>query len=135
MNSSEKLSAKQSNLIALLLTERTIDEACKKAKVSVSTYWRWMQDQDFLDQYGSARHGILENTVAKLQSLSFQAIETHERNLNCENPSVEIRCATIILEQSVKGIEVLGLQNRVEYLESVLKSIEEHNAQVSEPSR
>ena len=64
METLEKITAKQERLIALLLTEKTIDLACKKANLAVTTYWRWMQDETFLRQYRKARRGILENTVA-----------------------------------------------------------------------
>ena len=132
MQTSEELSAIQEKLIALLLTEKTIDEACRKAGVNVTTYWRWMQDDNFLREYRKMRRGILENTVAKLQSVTHQAIETLERNLNCENPSVEIRCAQIILEQSMKGLEMLDIENRLEYLEHVVKQSEEIDEQTKQ---
>ncbi|MCA1622611.1 MAG: hypothetical protein LC768_10790 [Acidobacteria bacterium] len=48
MQPSEGLTAKQEKLIALLLTEKTIDDACKKAGVNVTTYWRWMQEDSLL---------------------------------------------------------------------------------------
>ena len=124
METSGKITAKQERLIALLLTERTIDEACKKANLAVTTYWRWMQDETFLRQYRKARRGILENTVAKLQSIAFAAIDTLERNLNCENPSVEVRSAAIVLEQSLKGLEILDVESRLEILEQNLKDAE-----------
>ena len=119
-----EISNKQEKLIALLLTERTIDEACKKAAVNVTTYWRWMQDENFLKHYRKARRGILENTVAKLQSVTYQAIETLERNLTCENPAAEIRSAQIVLEQSLKGLEILDIENRLESVEESLKEKE-----------
>ena len=122
-----EISTKQEKLIALLLTEKTIDEACKKAGVNVTTYWRWMQEQSFLEQYRKVRRGILENTVAKLQSVVHQAIETLERNLTCENPAAEIRSAQIILEQSIKGLETLDIENRLEMMERSVKEIEKNN--------
>lgn len=118
------LTAKQEKLIALLLSERTIDDACQKAKVNVSTYWRWMKDRKFLDRYRQVRRGILENAVAKLQSITFEAIDTLARNLHCENPSVENRCAAIFLEQSVKGMELLDVENRIQELESIIREME-----------
>jgi hypothetical protein len=125
MKDSRQISQKQERLIALLLSERTIDLACAKAHVTVTTYWRWMQDENFVSEYRKARRGIIENTVAKLQSIAFAAIDTLERNLNCEIPSVEIRCAAIILEQSIKGIEVLDIEGRLEELEYLVKHKEE----------
>lgn len=128
----EDLSTKQEKLIALLLTEKTIDEACRKAGVNVTTYWRWMQDENFLREYRKVRRGILENTVAKLQSVTHQAIETLERNLHCENPSVEIRCAQIILEQSIKGLESLEVENRIKQLEATINNLEQQVKQMDE---
>lgn len=122
-----EISNKQEKLVALLLTERTIDEACKKANVAVTTYWRWMKDENFLIFYRRTRRGILENTVAKLQSTTYQAIETLERNLTCENPAVEIRAAQIILEQSIKGLELLDVENRIEMLEELVKNWEKRD--------
>ena len=127
METSNKITAKQEKLIALLLTEKTIDEACKKANLAVTTYWRWMQNETFLRQYRKARRGILENTVAKLQSITFAAIEALERNLNCENPGAEIRAAQIILEQSIKGLETLDVENRIEMLELAVRSMERND--------
>lgn len=122
MQSVSEISTKQQKLIALLLTEKTIDEACKKASVNATTYWRWMQSELFLREYRKTRRGILENTVAKLQSVTHKAIDTLERNLNCENPAAEIRSAQIILEQSIKGLETLDVENRLELLELVMKN-------------
>ncbi|MEJ7861527.1 MAG: phBC6A51 family helix-turn-helix protein [Pyrinomonadaceae bacterium] len=135
MQTSDELTTKQEKLIALLLTEKTIDEACKKAGVNVTTYWRWMKDENFIGQYRKMRRGILENTVAKLQSITYQAIETLERNLTCENPSVEIRCAQIILEQSLKGLEMLDIENRLEMLEHLVKHEEENDEQTKSQTR
>lgn len=92
--------------------------------MNVTTYWRWMQNETFLREYRKVRRGILENTIARLQSSTYQAIETLERNLNCENPAAEIRAAQIILEQSLKGLEILDIESRLETLE-LLSSSEE----------
>lgn len=123
MKDSDEISNRQEKLISLLLTEKTIDEACKKANVAAVSYWRWMQNENFLKHYRKARRGILENTVAKLQSVTHQAIETLERNLTCENPAAEIRAAQIILEQSIKGLETLDVENRLEMLETLVNQL------------
>jgi hypothetical protein len=130
MKSKTKISPRQEKLIAHLLTERTVEQACAKTGVAVTTYWRWMQDHAFLDEYRKARRGILENTVARIQSIALSALDTLERNLNCENPSVEVRCAAIILDQSLKGIELLDIADRVEILELLVRNKELRHEQV-----
>ena len=125
MKGISKVSPKQERLIAFLLTERTVDSACAKANVSISSYWRWMQEESFLREYRKARRRILEATTAKLQSITFAAIETLERNLRCGNPAVETRTASVILEQSLKGLELLDIAQRLECLEDLVDRAED----------
>ena len=127
MKTKKNISAKQEKLIAFLLTERTTDSACRRADVAVTTCWRWMKDERFLREYRRARKGLLETTVARLQAITASAIDTLERNLYCENPSVETRTAAIILEQAIRGLETLDVESRLESLESVIerKEVEE----------
>lgn len=124
MKRSSEISPKQEKLVAHLLTDRTIEGACRKANVAVTTYWRWMKDDHFIAEYRRARRGILENTVARLQSITLGAIDTLERNLNCENPAVETRTAAVILEQAIKGLEILDVEARIEMLELLLDTNE-----------
>lgn len=119
-----EISPKQQRLIACLVTERTVDGACRKAKVAVSTYWRWMKDETFVREYRQARRDIFENTTAQLPGLTQSAIDTLERNLSCGNPSVETRTAAIILEQAFKGFELFDLEQRLEALECLVDSKE-----------
>lgn len=121
MKSRSGLSVKQEKLIAYLLTERTIDQACQRAEVAVVTYWRWMQDRKFITVYRRARRDVIEGTVSRLQNMSAAAIDALERNLTCENPASEIRAATIILEQAVKGVELLDLESRIDDLEELTR--------------
>lgn len=117
MNRMYRLTAKQEKLIAALLVERTIEQACKTAGVAVVTYWRWMKQPVFVRAYRKSRFEVLEGVVARLQGLTIAAVDTLERNLGCENPAVEVRTASIILDQSVKGVEALELEYRITALE------------------
>jgi hypothetical protein len=123
----DKLTNRQEKLIGCLLTERTIEDACQSAGVAVVTYWRWMQQPTFAKAYRKSRREILEGVVARLQGLTIAAVDTLERNLNCENPTVENRSASIILDQAVKGVETLDLAHRIESLESTLVGQENWN--------
>ena len=130
MQGSNKISAKQEKLIGLLVTERTADAACVKAQVAPSTLWRWMKNDAFLKEYRKIRRSILENAVARLQSLAFQAIDTLERNMNCENPAAEIRSAQIILEQTIRGVETLDVEQRLSNMEVLVDKEEKERKEV-----
>jgi len=121
MQDSRTISAKQEKVIAYLVVEPTIEKACEKAGINPATYWRWTQQEAFLKEYRKARRTIFENTVARLQSLTHEAVECLERNLHCENASVEIRAASIVLDLAARGIETLDLEGRIEMLELLQK--------------
>jgi hypothetical protein len=116
----DKLSRTQEKAIAALLSTRTIGEAAKTCGVNDATMWRWLQLPDFSAAYRAARRQVVERAVSELQAAAGEAVATLKRNLHCEQASVEIRAAQIILEQAVKGVELMDLQERVERLESLL---------------
>jgi hypothetical protein len=120
----DKLSRTQEKAIAALLSTSTIGEAAKACGVNDATLWRWLQLPDFQAAYRAARRQVVERAVSELQAATGEAVEALKRNLHCENPAVEIRAAQIILEQAVKGVELMDLQERVERLEALLESQE-----------
>lgn len=74
--------------------------------------------------YRAARRQVVERAVSEMQSATNEAVETLKRNLHCEKPAVEVRAAQIIIEQAVKGVELVDLQERVERLEELIGSQE-----------
>ena len=124
MANSEDGNTKQDKLLPFLLTESSIEAACKKGGVSVATYYRWLGDKDFVAKFREARNSILENTVARLQSLAGEAVETLKRNLNCGNPAAENRSAQLILEQTIKGVETLDIQEKLDTVQKLLEQQE-----------
>jgi hypothetical protein len=121
----DDVSAKQDKLIPFLLTENSIEAACKRAGIGAATYYRWLGDKAFVEKFREARNSILENTVARLQSLAGEAVETLKKNLTCGNPAAENRAAQMILEQTVKGVETLDILQKLEDVKAMLKFDEE----------
>jgi len=124
----EKLSRKQETAIAALLSAPSIKAAAIEAGIGEATLWRWLQLPDFQTAYRAARRSVIERAVSELQAAAGEAVETLKRNLHCENPAVEIRAAQIILEQGIKGVELMDLQERVERLEAMLETQEKGKA-------
>jgi len=135
MKESNKISPRQEKLIASPVTEPTVEKACEKAGISPVTYWRWTQQPGFRAEYRKARRTIFENTVARLQGLTQAAVDCLERNLNCENAGAELRAASIILDLSAKGLEILDLENRIATLELVQRDREKAYERVKKQSK
>ncbi len=120
----EKLTRKQDDAIAALLSTSTIKDAAEACNIGVATLYRWLQLPEFAAAYRAARREVVERAIAELQSATSQAVETLKRNLTCENPAVEIRAASIVLEQAIKGVELMELQGRIEKLETRIEQTE-----------
>ncbi len=111
-----KRTNKDRALIALLECN-SIRDAAKACRLSEETLYRYLRDATFISDYREARRQTVENAISRLQSATAEAVDTLERNLHCENPAVEVRTAQIILENAVKGVELIDVIERLEKLE------------------
>ncbi len=116
-----RLSAKQEKTIVALLEKPTIREAALSANVSEATIWRWLQEREFQRAYRAARRQVVEHAISELQTATAAAVSALKRNLTCGNQAVEVRAAQIILDQSVKAVELVDLTERIETLEQLFK--------------
>jgi DNA-binding transcriptional MerR regulator len=105
-------------IITALLESATITEAAAKCDLNERTLRRYLDDAEFQKEYRSARRAVFEQNIVRLQSLHAGAVHTLERNLNCENASVEVRAAQIVIEASRKDFETLDILERLETLEN-----------------
>lgn len=103
--------------MAALLKSASIAEAARGCGLSEKTLRRYLENQDFRTEYRNARRIIYEQNMVQLQLLEAGAIETLQRNLNCENPSVEVRAAQIIIDGSRKNFETADILERLEKIE------------------
>jgi hypothetical protein len=110
--------ANKEKSLAALLESATITEAAKKCGLSEKTLRRFLADAEFQKEFRAARRVIFEQNIVRLQSLHADAVDALERNLNCENPSVEVRAAQIIIEGNRKDFETLDILERLETLEN-----------------
>jgi DNA-binding MurR/RpiR family transcriptional regulator len=111
--------------LVALLSEPTIAQAATKAGVSESTLLRWMANPSFKARYRDARRQVVEHAVSGLQQAANKAVAALERNLTCGIPAVEVGAAKAILDQAIKGVELVDLAERVEQLELTARPVEE----------
>ena len=104
--------------LTALLECASVSEAAKTSGLSEKTLRRYLESADFKTEYKQARRRIFEKNIFRLQSLQADAVETLQRNLNCENPSVEVRSAQIIIEANRKDFETFDILERLENLEN-----------------
>ncbi len=110
--------ANREKALSALLESVSITDAAQKCGLSDKTLRRYLEDEEFQKEYRVARRLVFEQNIVRLQSLHAGAVDTLERNLNCENPSVEVRAAQIIIEGNRKDFETTDILTRLEALEN-----------------
>jgi hypothetical protein len=119
--SDNPLTQRQHAAIAALLTERTLAQAAKKARVAETTLRRWLgSDEGFLRAYRAARRALMDTVIGRLQQTAAVATDALKRNLTCGRPGDEIRAAVAVLDHATRGLELGDLIERVEELERLM---------------
>lgn len=115
--SENTMSTKQARAIAALLSERTHAAAADKAQVSERTLYLWLADEQFQRHYQTARREAVKQATAGLQHLTSKAVETLETLLTSSKPTVQLGAARLVLEMSIKAVELEDVLQRLDRLE------------------
>jgi HEAT repeat protein len=117
----QKLSRKEETAISALLTQGTLAEAASLAGIGEATLRRWLQRDDFRTAYRRARREAVSQAVAHLQRVSGEAVETLRVIMNDDQKpsSVRVTAARVILEISIKAVELEDLEVRIAALEAL----------------
>jgi transposase-like protein len=108
--------------IAALLTEPTVEAAARRVGVNESTLLRWLKEPEFGTEYRAARRLVVESAIGRLQQAATQAVDALARNLSCGIPAVEVGAAKAVLDQAIRGVELLDLAERVAVLEQAAEA-------------
>ncbi|NIM99491.1 MAG: helix-turn-helix domain-containing protein [candidate division Zixibacteria bacterium] len=118
-----KYPRKRDQAILSLLTHRSIGEAAKAIGISEATLYRWLQTEEFQQGYQEGRREAVRQAISQLQQLSGKAVGTlGEVMLDQETPpSTRVSAARIVLEMTMKAVEIEDLTSRVEKLERLVE--------------
>ena len=110
---------KQLTFMFALLSEPTITQAYKKAKISEKTAYTWLKNSYFQMHFKKLKHDFIKNTTAKLQANTLRAVDTLVNIMENENLSAlaRVQSARTILEFAYKGAEIEDIQDRLDKLE------------------
>jgi DNA-binding MurR/RpiR family transcriptional regulator len=129
-----KKTNKEKVLVALVETS-SIREAAKKSGIGEATIYRFLQDKEFLAEYRNARRQTVESAIAQMQNAASEAVERLKELQYCENPAVAARCAQIIFENALRGLETTDILERLEILEDAYKKQIEETAKPNNRKR
>jgi hypothetical protein len=120
--------------VAALLTEPTVEAAARKAKVSHHTLKNWLRRPDFQAEFRAAKRAIVEDAVTRLQQTAIRAVQSLTRNLDCQQPTVEVSAARAVLDFTFKGVEFLNLLQEIAALKRQIEELTDRSLRPVPPS-
>jgi hypothetical protein len=114
-----KFGRKKEEAIAALLSQRSIEDAARVAKIGVNTLLRWLQVSEFRDAYLKARREAVGQSIARMQQATGAATITVLKLMTDPNApaAVRLRAAECVFAHAIKGIELEDIETRLTELE------------------
>ncbi len=117
------LSGKQERTILAVLDSRSIEEACRKACISKTLYYKWLRDDPcFADALRSRRDAAGAEALERLQRGISIAVDVLVDLLASENEWVRRVAANDVISRFLKAQEIGELEERLGRLESAIEN-------------
>jgi hypothetical protein len=117
-----KLTTKQVKAIPILLSARSYDQGCKKAKISKTTFYAWMQLETFATEFDRQRREIVEAAFGMIAQNVEKAVSTLVGLLDTTDDRVKRLTANDIIGHFLKHKELKELEERIRRIEERLET-------------
>jgi len=116
------LTQKQQAFLEAMLTSKTIEEAYQKADITRNTAYRYLNDDEWQEQYRNKRNKLTDELTSQLLQLGTQAINTLEENLNDPEatPASKNTTAKTILDYIYSNYDREQIIERIEELDRLI---------------
>lgn len=118
-NGQTKLTNRQLLAIPYLLNS-SVEEGCKKARVSRTTFYAWLKDDDFKAELKRQRNEIIQNALDRLKSAITKAVEELIKLTNAKREEVRRLACNDIITHTLKSIEVEEIEERLDKVERII---------------
>lgn len=122
MSEKGKLTTRQAKAIPVLLAARSYEAGCKKARVSKTTFYTWMQDEGFAAEFERQRNEIIEVAFGMIAQNIEKAVTTLVGLLDSKNERVKRLTANNIIGHFLKRKELKDLAERIRRIEEQLET-------------
>jgi AcrR family transcriptional regulator len=121
MDGNGELSGRQLRVIPYLLGAPSIEEGCKRARVSKGSVYQWLKDEAFKSELRRQREQLTAIALDTLKAGIAKATVTLVKHLDSGRENISIRAAESIIEFAQKALEHENLEKRIQALEERIK--------------
>jgi hypothetical protein len=122
MTEETKLTTKQAKTIPILLAAKTHEKGCKSARISKTTFYKWMQDEGFAAEFDRQRNKIAEAAFGMITQNIGKAASSLVGLLDTSDDRVKRLTANDIIGHFLKHKELKDLEERIQRVEDRLET-------------
>jgi hypothetical protein len=107
-------------VLTALLAGRTVETAAAEAKVNPSTVHRWLNEADFRAAQQAGRRELAQQALGLIQTATRSAVGVVVELMSdrTKPATVRLRAAQIVIEASLKWLELSDMEARLAALEA-----------------
>ncbi len=118
LRESATLTRRQRAVLPHLLSTPSLEEGCRKARVSRTTVYEWLKEPGFQAELKRLRKVLLDETLERLRLALTEAVNKLLELLRTERqPGIQLRAALGLLDHGLKAVELQDLESRLEAVE------------------
>ena len=119
-----KLNRQKEEAIVALLTNRSIEEAARAARIGSATLVRWLKQEGFNTDFREARRAAFLQAIARLQQVASAAVSLLMKMIADPNApaAVRVRAADSALKHARCGMEIEDILVRMEAIERAINA-------------
>ena len=108
-----RLTARQLKAIPIIVTSPTYSEACKKAKLNRTTFYKWLKNPEFKAELGRQRDEVAAEAFGVLSQGLTKAVETLVGLLDNKDDRLKRLAAKDIIGFIIRHKEIEDLDKRL----------------------
>lgn len=122
-DTADKLPGRQEQALAALLSNPTVRDAAKAARLSEATIYRYMRERLFAERLRDARRGLVEQLTTRLQAKADASAKVLSDIAEDDSKpaSVRVAAAKAVIDYTLKAFELGDLNERLKVLEATLE--------------
>ena len=119
-DSGENLSTRQRQALPHLVASNSLAEGARRANISRTTIYRWMEDDEFRRELIRLRSEAAELAKSEMKGMMLDATMALREALDDEDPLVRLRAAAATLSLSMKTLHGLNVEKRLNRIDDAM---------------
>ena len=115
-----QLSPKQRRLIPFIVNAHTVEQGCREAGVTATTFYQYMKEPPFARALREARDGAVSEAMESLKNATTKAVTELVSLLDSKDENIRRRASVDILNFVTKWREFSEIEGRLVNIERIV---------------